>query len=140
MQIKTRRPIQILTLTLALSMLTAYIVYSQRERNRTVAPGLKIMPLSDPAKTSDPSQTLITNPPGMVAPGSKSMAPILHVQPPPAKQSTPIILNSAAAGIAPGSKSGQVFNLQQREPIRGVKPNPSQGAQSARNSAEGGRP
>jgi hypothetical protein len=57
MQIKTRRPIQILTLTLALSMLTAYIVYSQRERNRTVAPGLKTMPLSDPAKTSDLSQT-----------------------------------------------------------------------------------
>ncbi|MEY2427421.1 MAG: hypothetical protein QOJ40_306 [Verrucomicrobiota bacterium] len=114
MQIKTRRPIQILTLALAVSMLTAYVVYSQRERNRTVAPGSKSMALSGATKIPAAAYTLVTNPPGMVAPGSKSMEPILDLQRPhpnPSAQSTGS--NPSTATVAPGSKSGRVFDLHQ---------------------------
>src|SRR5258706_252086 len=86
MKIKNSRAVQILTIALGLSMLTTYVVYSQRERSRSVAPGSKSMAIIGTKETSAPAISLNKNhfqsgTAGMVASGSKSTVPIFDVRP-----------------------------------------------------------
>src|SRR5205814_9676904 len=123
MKIKSSRPFQLLTIVFALSMLMAYVVYSQRERNRTVAPGSKSMALVNP---KEPIVNRGTNQvqratPVIVAPGSKAMAPLLDLRPPPAQQSAPILI-SRPAMVASGSKSGRVFDFQPTQQLQAANP------------------
>ena len=116
---KNSRAVQILTIALALSMLTTYVVYSQRERNRSVAPGSKSMALTGTKETSAPAISLNTNhllspTSGMVASGSKSTVPVFDVRPITAPQVADHPIQNPAV-FAPGSKSGRIFDLGQTQ-------------------------
>src|SRR6266536_2371264 len=114
MHMKTRKPVQIGTVVFALSMLAAYVVYSQRQHDRSVAPSLKGMaittgnePWAAAGRTNNvPDREHLT-----VAPGSKSDVPVLTRQPTfPAPAATASAAHVRSLMIAPGSKSGPVFD------------------------------
>ena|SRR5438034_263200 len=124
MEMKTRKPIQILTVALALTMLAAYVVYSQRQRAQnagqrslTVAPSSKLRaPLISVSPNGQAEQTdaVPAKPSELFAPGSKSLAPVLDIRPAAVAVETnasPRKLSSHT--VFPGSKSAPVFDLEQ---------------------------
>jgi hypothetical protein len=118
MQIKPNRPIQIVTLVFALTLVATYVVYSQRQRTKTIMPA----PL---AAATNGSSTNHVDPPRalLVAPGSKSMAPLLDVRPAKASHSAPASPPvSRPAMVAPGPKSAPVFDLREQPQIQKQKP------------------
>jgi hypothetical protein len=126
MQMKNNRFIRITTIAFALTVLTGYVVYSQRQQTHSVTR------LSFPAATNKTdAQTRLkgtTNlttaqKSALVASGSKSRAPLFEIRPdqagivaPSSKSIAPILKIHAAEGsmIAPGSKSAPVFDLRDR--------------------------
>ena len=83
---KNKRPVQILTIVLAMTMLAAYVVYSQRQRSGgqesrpvTIRAGKESLD-TEPLRVTN---TLQSHSPLTVAPGSKSMAPLVDVRPVP---------------------------------------------------------
>jgi hypothetical protein len=105
---------------MALAMMTGYVVYSQRDQARSFAPGSK----SDILSGANPSASLAAVPStnqveapssAVFAPGSKSIAPLIHVPPPASVQ--PIEAGQRRLKIAPGSKSAAVFDFQQQQTL-----------------------
>jgi hypothetical protein len=79
MNLNSRKPFQIGAVSLALTMLACYVVYSQRQVAQSIAPGSKSAPVFD--RTAIQQQTSATNQASarsstFVASGSKSLAPI----------------------------------------------------------------
>jgi hypothetical protein len=119
MNLKTKKPLQIGAVSLALTLLASYVVYSQRQGAQNVAPGSKSGGIDvvldkaalqqQAAGTNKPLHRSLT----VVAPGSKSMEPILTV---PATTSSKIskvrLTNAPTQMVFPGSKSAAVFHPQ----------------------------
>ena len=134
---KNKRPVQILTIVLAMTMLAAYVVYSQRQRSGgqesrpvTIRAGKESLD-TEPLRVTN---TLQSHSPLTVAPGSKSMAPLVDVRPVPPGAAAQglgrpesafeirkfdLMSSGPAQALAPksrrtmiasGSKSGPVFN------------------------------
>ena len=116
---KVKNPLQIVTVALALTMLTAYVVYSQHQQTRNVAPGSKVMVLEGvkgPSASAGNTNNVRGRKPVAVAPGSKSLAPVLTVRPTTlATASNAPAAVARPAMVAPGSKSAAVFDLQQSQ-------------------------
>jgi hypothetical protein len=119
MPMKNRRSAQIASVMLALSILTTYVVHSQRQSTRSVAPSSKLIVLDEgkkPETSGKESTNALTRQKMAVAPGSKSMAPVVVVSP----RTSALATNSLTSGarrvmVAPGSKSGPVFDLPQAQ-------------------------
>src|SRR6266498_401451 len=110
MTMKNRRSAQIASVMLAFSLLTTYVVYSQRQSARSVAPSSKLILLNE-VKTTETSGKHPTN--ALIhqqiafAPGSKSMAPIVAVRPrTPVAATNALVLDPRRVMVAPGSKYG----------------------------------
>ena len=110
----TKTPVQIVTVVFAVAMLAGYVVYSQRQQTRNVAPGSKGGVIAESKGvtafndgTNQPS--LLTR--ELVASSSKSMAPLIEVQRPNPNGSRST--SAPAAMVAPGSKSeAPIFELR----------------------------
>ena len=117
MPMKNKRSAQIASVMLALSMLTTYVVHSQRQSTRSVAPSSKLILLDDGKKTETSGQQSIHSLARQnmaIAPGSKSMAPVVTVSPRLSASATnPHASGARRVMVAPGSKSGPVFDLPQ---------------------------
>jgi hypothetical protein len=115
MILTTRKPFQIGALSLALTMLASYVVYSQRQGSQNVAPGSKSAAIDIvPDKPALQQQTAGTNrllhrSSTVVAPSSKSISPVLAV---PAASSKVHVTNAPGPMLFPGSKSAAVFHPQ----------------------------
>jgi len=124
------KSLRVVFVLFAFTMLTGYVVYSQRQQTRTVAPGSKVMVIDNSRELSlSPrlsTNGLLRNADRMIAPGSKSRAPLIPIQAAAPISVTPLIPLQAAAPasatntksfgaeramVAPGSKSGPVFDL-----------------------------
>jgi hypothetical protein len=119
MNLKSPKPLQVGAVSLAISMLTSYVVYSQRQGSQNVAPGSKSGALDvvldkaaiqqQAAGTNNPLHRSLT----VVAPSSKSIAPVLAV---PAtsssKTSKVLVTNTPTVMMISGSKSAIVFHPQ----------------------------
>ena len=115
---KTKRPIQILTVLFALGMLGAYVVYSQtRQTNRTVMPGSKSKQIDWTNQAPPPQATTssnnMTNTLIPVAPrdmtvmsSSKVIVPVMSN--PPAT-TTPGVSGDQSRAVIGGSKSSAVY-------------------------------
>jgi hypothetical protein len=119
MPMKNRRSAQIASVVLAVIMLTTYVVHSQRQSTRSVAPSSKLIVLDGTKETwasgRKPTNAL-TGQKIAVAPGSKSMAPIVDVHPrTPASATNAALPDARRVMVAPGSKSGLVFDLPQSQ-------------------------
>jgi hypothetical protein len=101
---KTSKPLQILTVAFALSLLAAYVVHSQRQQARTVAPGSKSRVLDElpPQRTPAAPKSVMTETQFTVAPGSKGGVVRLAE---PALQRSGAQAEPSSGVIAPGSKS-----------------------------------
>ena len=128
---KTRKSVQIATVVFALFVLAAYVVYSQQQHNRSVAPSSKYIAIT-PGKehpavaiasrsNNVPDRERVT-----IAPGSKTQVPALTLQPTylfPASNAPAAQARSSM--IAPGSKSAPVFDptvfeLRPKEMVEGL--------------------
>ena len=122
MPMKNRRSAQIASVMLALSMFTTYVVYSQRQSARSVAPSSKLILLDEgqkPQTSVKESTNGLSRQKMAVAPGSKSMAPVVALSP----RTSALATNSLTPGarrvmVAPGSKYGAVFDLPQAQAVR----------------------
>jgi hypothetical protein len=119
MNLKTRKPLQIGAVSLALTLLASYVVYSQRQGSQNVAPGSKSggidvvldqTVIQEPkASTNRPLHRSLT----VVAPGSKSMSPILAVPATTSSKATKVRgTNAPSQMVISGSKSAMVFHPQ----------------------------
>jgi len=142
-----RTPVQIVTVIFALTMLGAYVVYSQRQQMRNIASGSKSGFVATPETTTGlytnqpaahatdfvasssksraplievPAWTLSSNTsprqaPALIAPGSKSLEPIIAVRQAPKRNSS---ANGPATTIAPGVKSqAPIFDFHQQQQL-----------------------
>jgi hypothetical protein len=117
MNLKSRKPLQVGAVSLALTMLTSYVVYSQRQGSQNVAPGSKSAAIDVVLdKTAIQEQAAGTNKPlhrslTVVAPSSKSIAPVVAI---PATSSSKIskvrITNAPSQMVISSSKSAMVFH------------------------------
>ena len=108
--------IRIVTVIFSITMMAGYVVHSQLQQSRSLAPSSKLGLLSDasnPVKTTNHSRKA-------VAPGSKSLAPVLALQP-----ATNPSTRAPRSEIAPGSKYAPVFSFDQG-------PRPQKAATAAR--------
>jgi hypothetical protein len=118
MNLKTRKPLQVGAISLALTMLASYVVYSQRQGSQNVAPGSKSGAIDIvPDKAALQQQTASTNRPlhrslTVVAPSSKSMSPVLAVPAASSKTTKIHVTNAPSPMVFPGSKSAAVFHPQ----------------------------
>ena len=130
MPMKNRKSAQIASVMLALGMLTTYVVYSQRQSARSVAPSSKLIvfdELKKPESGNKPTNAL-THQKLAVAPGSKSMAPVVAVRPRTSAAATNSLMSGAQrVMVAPGSKSGPVFDLPQAQAAVRPKLTPAPG-------------
>jgi hypothetical protein len=109
-----KRLIQILTVTFAVSMLAAYVAYSQKQHNRTIASGSKVAAPPEPSKPavaqtnapSTPPAAIVTLDDNVVMSSSKSMILIVNPTTVSNLQSGPTDSNWISAMT---SKSGHVF-------------------------------
>lgn len=117
MNLKTRKPFQIGAVSLALTMLASYVVYSQRQGSQNVAPGSKsgaIDIVTD--KAAIQQQTATTNRPlhrslTVVAPSSKSISPALVIPPTTSsKTSKFLVTNTPSKMVISSTKSAAVFH------------------------------
>jgi len=79
MNLKSRKPLQIGAVLLALTMLASYVVYSQRQVAQTIAPGSKSAPVFDRTAIQQQTSGIDQAPQRsstFVASGSKSLAPV----------------------------------------------------------------
>src|SRR5262245_9431398 len=117
MPMKNRRSAQIASVMLALTILTTYVVHSQRQSARSVAPSSKLIVMDEfkMLETSGNKPTnALTRQKIAVAPGSKSMAPIVDLSP----RTSASVTNTSISGaqrtrVASGSKYGLVFDPPQ---------------------------
>jgi hypothetical protein len=145
MQIKNRRPVQIVSVLFALTLFATYVVYSQLHRSRDMAPSSKSMAIPDLAERAGTGSHPNTNDgaiPRMIAPGSKSMAPIIEVRPDvliiqPKQSRTP---NSPTMTVAPGSKWDRIFDFRQAQQSQKPKPGRLASAPEATNTTAAPRP
>jgi len=116
MNLNVRKPFQIGAVSLAITMLTSYVVYSQRQAAQTIAPGSKSMLVN---RTVIQQQEAITNRPlprssAYVASSSKSIAPVFTIPPTNGSKAskTPFTpsTNAPSPMLFPGSKSAAVFH------------------------------
>jgi len=110
-----KRTIQINTILFALIMLAAYVVYSQRQQTRTVAPSSKFMVLPEgkhgiPAATNRVIDVSSNYDSTLVFPGSKSAAIFTPHSEAPIVLVTNVPARPPAFKVAPSSKSGRVFD------------------------------
>src|SRR5215468_1022867 len=118
MNLKSRKPFQIGAVSLALTMLASYVVYSQRQGSQNVAPGSKSGAIDIvPDKAAIQQQTAGTNRPlhrslTVVAPSSKSISPVLAVPGASSKTTKVHLTNAPNPMLFPGSKSAPVFHPQ----------------------------
>jgi hypothetical protein len=126
MQIKPNRPTQIVTLVFALTLVATYVVYSQRQRAKTITPASLAAATNgfNGGSVGGTSTNHIDSPRALlVAPGSKSMAPLLDVRPAKASHSAPDSPPvSRPAMVAPGPKSAPIFDLREQPQIQKQKP------------------
>jgi hypothetical protein len=130
MPMKNRRSAQIASVMLALGLLTTYVVYSQLQSARSVAPSSKLILLDEgkkPETSGKESTNGLTRQMMTVAPGSKSMAPVVALSPGTSASAT----NSLDSGarrvmVAPGSKYGPVFAPSQAQVALRLKFTPPQ--------------
>jgi hypothetical protein len=116
MNLKARKPFQIAAVSLAITMLASYVVYSQRQAAQTIAPGSKSMPVN---RTVIQQPEGVTNRPlphssAYVASGSKSIAPVFTFSATnsskAAKHPFTPSTNPPSPMLFPGSKSAAVFH------------------------------
>jgi hypothetical protein len=119
MNLKSRKPLQIGAVSLALTMLASYVVYSQRQGSQNVAPGSKSGAIDVVLDgTAVQQQTTGTNKPlhrslTVVAPSSKSISPVLAVPATSSSKTTKLHLtNAPSAMVISGTKSAVVFHPQ----------------------------
>jgi hypothetical protein len=118
MNLKTRKPLQIGAVSLALTMLASYVVYSQRQGSQNVAPGSKsggIDVVLDEAALQQ--QATGTNKPlhrslTVVAPSSKSIAPAFAIPAATSSKTTRLHTNAPSKMVISGTKSAAVFHPQ----------------------------
>jgi hypothetical protein len=119
MNLKSRKPLQIGAVSLALTMLASYVVYSQRQGAQNVAPGSKSgaidVVLDGPAVqqqaagTNKPLHRSLT----VIAPSSKYLEPIVTVPATTSSKATKVRATNAPSQIVfPSSKSAAVFHPQ----------------------------
>jgi hypothetical protein len=136
MNLKTRKPLQIGAVSLALTMLASYVVYSQRQGSQNVAPGSKSGGIDvvldqaalqqQPTGTNKPLHRSLT----VVAPSSKSIAPVLAIPATTSSKTTKVrITNAPSQMVFPGSKSAAVFHpkdvtvlMPNTAPVLGLTP------------------
>jgi len=113
---QTKKSIRIVSVLFSMTMMAGYVVHSQLQHSRSVAPSSKLGTLSDTSWQGGGSGTAATkdklptsNSLRAVAPGSKSLAPVLEVRPTQPGSSFP------GRQIAPGSKSAAVFDFSQKQ-------------------------
>jgi len=126
---KTRKSVQIVTVVFALFVLTAYVVYSQHQHNRSVAPSSKYIALT-PGKEAPAAASRSNNVPDpeqvTVASGSKTRVPVVTLQPTfPVPASNTPAAQARSLMLAPGSKSAPVFDyavfeLRPKEMVEGL--------------------
>jgi len=110
-----KRIIRIVAVSFALIMLAGYVVYSQKQQNRTIAPGSKVLSPPETSRMDHSNGVVKSVAPtatntvydfsDVIASSSKSISPLIKVKP-------------AATNRAPGSdwipvstsKSGRVFS------------------------------
>src|SRR5215831_17540510 len=109
-----KRIVQIMAVSFALVMLAGYVVYSQKQQNRTVAPGSKV--LSPPESSSNGAAasgarttTNVYSMDDVIASSSKSISPLIKVKPTAAISVTNPAPNSDWIP-AITSKSGHIFD------------------------------
>jgi hypothetical protein len=120
-QMKMLRPVQILVIVTALSILAGYVVYSQRQHPRSLAPNSKFQLINSKVENSLPRKVPATNQLGnssstLLAPDSKVLAPVLKIAPRISLTETNgLPPKSSSRTVFPGSKSAPVFDFQQTE-------------------------
>ena len=113
MKLNTRKSFQMGAVVLALTMLASYVVYCQRQVTPTLAPSSKSLILD---RTTIQMQASGTNQPvprstPLVAPGSKSMAPVFTIPTTNSSKATKTyVTNAPGQMVFPGSKSAAVFH------------------------------
>lgn len=112
-QMKPKTIFRILSIALALSMLTAYVVYSQKQQVQRAAPSSKVIVLAPGREHSFSTNTnaiSVTNVavfnPDVLAFSSKSAAPLVKIPITPATN----VSAEKTTRIAPSSKSAPVFD------------------------------
>jgi hypothetical protein len=112
---KNRKPVQIITVVFALTMLTAYVVRSQLQQARSVAPGSKSMALAPSSPlVSGNTNAAQSQRPIAIAPGSKSPAPLLKLDTLlPSVEPNPVESKTTSDVIAWSSKSARIFDARQ---------------------------
>src|SRR5262245_33542776 len=113
-----KRMIRFMAVAFALVMLAAYVVYSQKQQTRTVAPGSKVLSPPETSGRSNPSNgvksTMVPTPTNydfsdVIASSSKSISPVVKVKPTPVPTATTPAPSSDWIP-ASTSKSGRVFD------------------------------
>ena len=141
LRMKRRRAIQIATIVSALSLLTSYVMYSQRQQVQSVASSSKFRMLNSPGERAPVQKTPVTNTlptrsRTVVAPGSKSLAPLLSIPPAISSPTSNASLKQAPSQrVFPGSKSAPVFDL--KSPGQDGKPKSIAPALTATNGLSG---
>ena len=110
-----RRSLAVRSATIAASavMLIAYVVFSQTQETKTVAPGSKYIrldPINEGSLSGSSQIGSLSDERLTVLPGSKGSILVLPVP----KVSTASPTLSKSQRLAPGSKSAEVFNFQQK--------------------------
>jgi hypothetical protein len=101
---------RILTIAFAITLFAAYMVYSQLQQNRSVAPSSKLMVLTEPRSDSTLTNLLLTRGPPPLASFSTDPAPTIEV-----------VSNDYSDMVISGSKSAPAFVF--RRPV--LKPPPA---------------
>jgi len=113
MKLNARKPFQLGAVLLALTMLTSYVVYSQRQVAPTMAPSSKSIILERTAITMETAGTntvLLRSKVG-VAPSSEHMAPVLTIPSTNSSKATKDgVPKVRSPMLFPGSKSGAIFH------------------------------
>jgi len=108
---KTRKSIRVVTVLFSATLFAGYVVHSQLQHSRSIEQSSKPASLTDaPGQTQAVNVNLTNNSQRAIAPGSKSLAPLLQVR------QNPTVSKGASAGpLAPGSKSAAVFDFRQAQ-------------------------
>jgi len=110
---KTKKSVRVAAVLFSMTMLAGYVVHSQLEHSRNIASSSKAGILRAASEQGDSGAAASVNSTNnvqrAVAPGSKSLAPVLQVR---QKSSAS---KAEQRQVAPGSKSAAVFNFEQAQ-------------------------
>ncbi|MDB6026750.1 MAG: hypothetical protein JWM68_2973 [Verrucomicrobiales bacterium] len=99
---KTKTAVRILVVLVAIGLLTGYVVYSQKQQNRRVAPGSKAMALIENLKKIDGAKDTWA-----LEEFSNAIKSSISAQ--SSNQSKPALVQKKPELVAPGSKSWGIF-------------------------------